>query len=437
MLTIKKKVMTPKKVAPKTIIQVLLLICGTISLTFFNSCQKQANTEGILFTSSDAKEWYYASFKKSPEYLSYDSKLNGKKLPDWAKGVYKKVGDIEIIEFPLKQEKTTVRIPEADRLSDIEKKQISAASLFRIAFIKNKKNNLVVRELNYLPEIQYLRNKNYDISQNSFANFDKNFSGRLIIKDWSGKEISRNIIKDGKVSMKSHLIKQGSNKNKIVNSAKSSSNSEIICDQYIITEYEQFCSANSLYGDEMNVINCTDWAPTGVQYMEEGECYESNPCTNMSQEECLCQLYSICPNDGNNNNEEEENCDNKLDELVNSAVVSDETVSITTISSTPTTRTKKYEWIILKSIGWHIFSWEKGVHVKVNNPNPNLQWKWQSLEHLSIGVVGMVVGGAVEPTVNTAIPTIGLYNSGMDINFSVKYSIVCPRVSCKLHLSLS
>lgn len=114
-----------------------------------------------------------------------------------------------------------------------------------------------------------------------------------------------------------------------------------------------------------------------------------------------------------------------LDELSNGSSVSSETQSITTIESTVDTRTKKYEWVILRNIGWHLFSWEKGIHEKTSNINPSLQWKWQSLNHQNISMVGVVVGGSIDYSLISAIPTLGEYNAIMDLDFKVKYSVVC------------
>jgi hypothetical protein len=116
---------------------------------------------------------------------------------------------------------------------------------------------------------------------------------------------------------------------------------------------------------------------------------------------------------------------NALDELTSGASVSSETQSITTIESTANTRTKKYEWVILRSIGWRLFSWEKGIHEKTNNTNPSLQWKWQSLDHQNISRVGVVIGGNIDYSLISAIPTLGQYNAIMDLDFKVKYSVVC------------
>jgi hypothetical protein len=113
-----------------------------------------------------------------------------------------------------------------------------------------------------------------------------------------------------------------------------------------------------------------------------------------------------------------------LNDLSN-ATTCDDLLSVSTISQTSITRTKKYEWCILRSIGWYLFSFEKGVHIKIRNTNPNLQWVWQSLEHLGIGRVGVVIGGSAEYSLISATPTLGLYYAIMSLDFKVNYSVFC------------
>jgi hypothetical protein len=116
----------------------------------------------------------------------------------------------------------------------------------------------------------------------------------------------------------------------------------------------------------------------------------------------------------------------RLQELSN-ATVSDEIESIETVQSGTTTRTKKYKWIILKNITglWRLYSIEKGTHKKVINSDPNKQWEWQSLENQGIGMSGFNVGGSVEYSLISAIPTLGRYYAIMDLDFKVKSSVVC------------
>ncbi|MBA3674704.1 MAG: hypothetical protein H0W75_07065, partial [Chitinophagaceae bacterium] len=144
-----------------------------IFIITFNSCKKVALDEVFTpefdktFNTAAAKEWYYGTFKKSAEWASYYSiksgttanngaiastekaaKPNELKLPDWKHGVYRKVGNMEVMEFPLHKAHRSISIPNKS-LTEGEKKKIAAASLTRIVFIK-RGENIYVREIDYI-----------------------------------------------------------------------------------------------------------------------------------------------------------------------------------------------------------------------------------------------------------------------------------------------
>ncbi len=61
----------------------------------------------------------------------------------------------------------------------------------------------------------------------------------------------------------------------------------------------------------------------------------------------------------------------------------------------------------------------------LKNTNPNLMWKWKSLTNNGLSLVGIVIGGNVDYSVSSAIPTLGEYNAIMDLTLKVKYSVAC------------
>lgn len=108
------------------------------------------------------KHWYYRTFENTSEWKS--SWSEGKKYPSWKKGTYRKVGNLEIMEFPLLSEKTKRLIPTSNSLSSVEIKKVFSFSITRILFIRNAKNEILVRIVDYIPNLEYLKEKNYDIS---------------------------------------------------------------------------------------------------------------------------------------------------------------------------------------------------------------------------------------------------------------------------------
>ena len=116
--------MTPPETKRCTeMIRVVLSSAIVICSMMFFSCQKekhQKQPENSLAPA--AKEWYYSSFKKSAEWKQ--SPLHGKKLPDWGRSSYKKIGNMEIVEFPLVSALKTVLIPSWENLAFADKKRI-------------------------------------------------------------------------------------------------------------------------------------------------------------------------------------------------------------------------------------------------------------------------------------------------------------------------
>lgn len=122
---------------------------------------------------------------------------------------------------------------------------------------------------------------------------------------------------------------------------------------------------------------------------------------------------------------EEDPChstEDKLKEIMNSSWSTSEFVSSTLVSQSNTTRTKNYKWTIFSGPGYRLCSSETGVHRKVANSNPALQWEWVSLTHNSIYREGVVAGGDISYSTIYSQPTVGIYTALMDLNYNVKFS---------------
>lgn len=390
-----------------------------IFITIIIACKKSFNTDtDNTFNADAAKEWYYGTFKKSAEFLTSSEK--GKKLPDWKKSAYRKIGNIEIIEFPLMKQHTKLTISKKG-LSIVDLQRVANASLARIAFIKKPNGEIVIREIDYVPELQYLKTNSYDISNMNLGDINQKFCGNISIKNWNGKLINKLQLFDGK------------NAHKPTSSQQSSApvgglpQPEIGLLEYLPNcEYERFCEVEHIGDSWIYTGYCTDWQPTGNCTPDDN----NNDCDLTSNVSCECQLYGL----GYDNNppqspNPEEDCSIKgpqaLNDLINSSTTSDESISITLENESSDIRTQKYNWRILKNVGWYIYSFEVGEHETTGNTEPTLKWKWKSFQHKAIKMVGTVVGGTVEYAEISAVPTVGIYNAGMDVDFSVKYSVAC------------
>jgi hypothetical protein len=387
------------------------------------ACQKTADTSLTInnqsaFNAAYVKEWYYGTFKKSAEWASSNTK--GKKLPDWNHPTYGKIGNFEAIEYPLVKEISAFPIAGGATTSPDNMRKIANASQSKIVFIKTNNNKVQVREIDYIPDWEYLQKKGFDISDVSMVKDKNDFNGRISVKKWDGSTMPCMQLSGGKITRKGNIkSKTATTINNQSKEVVSGSSSEI-CNTIQTCTWSQTCYY-AISGDYIGTIGCSEWEFAGDCTTEEF-CYIEDAGGDP------CALYGLnC--DGSGGGDEDEDCSvtvqANLEALANSATISNQTLEISTLVETPETRTKKYNWVILKGIGWYLFSFEKGVHVKTDNPNPYLRWVWQSLEHKQLSKVGIVIGGDLEYNLIDATPTIGLYNAIMDIDFGVKYSVVC------------
>jgi len=176
-----------------------LMILAAVIIVACQKADRHSEALSNVFGVSAAKEWYYGTFKKSSEWLQYDSEALGVKLPDWKRGKYQKVGEMEIVEFPLIRVKGEFFIRASVNLSPEQNKRIAEGSLAGIAFIKNRDNRISVREFDYIPDWDYLSSSGFDISGNTVSTLEERFSGRLVVKKWDGSEVHRNLITNGLV----------------------------------------------------------------------------------------------------------------------------------------------------------------------------------------------------------------------------------------------
>jgi hypothetical protein len=236
-------------------------------------CQKALTNEDLItgaanssngFNATFAKEWYYGTFAKSAEFASNNQKENGKKFPDWKNGIYHKSGNLEIIEFPLFKEKAKILIPNAI-LADNEAKKVANASLRRIVFIKNTKNEIVVREIYYVPDWRYLQKEQFDISKVAFGKHGDNFTGTMIIKKWNEDILNMRILENGKIT---HKV----NHNKDATIA--ATRTECVTVRYCMVL--QDCNVNG----EGVYYNC------GEPYFDLTDCYEEQVCNEIDDDPC-------------------------------------------------------------------------------------------------------------------------------------------------------
>lgn len=250
------------------------------------SCQKEVSTskESSVFNAAAAKEWYYAEFKKSAEWQG--SALKGKKLPEWKSGYIGKIGNSQAVEFPLVTKTKSFPInpvSENRNLSQADIMRINNASISRIVFAKSSTGKIEVREVDYIPDWNYLVKYGFDISKISLLGPNFDFSGRVLIKKWDGSIVSSLIYKDGKI------IKTGKRVNGIQPIVESQT-----CTFMYLCIWQQDCVL-TIYGDGMIANECGPWYNTGECWFEEVCNGEIDPCE---------EFNLVCNPGGNNENPE-------------------------------------------------------------------------------------------------------------------------------------
>lgn len=139
--------------------------------------------------------------------------------------------------------------------------------------------------------MDYLRTKNFDISDISYKSIDKQFDGIISIKKWNGEDVNKFRLKDGLIKYKiKKSLGQPSNNQRI---------SEEVCVTVITTEQEMWCQGH-YQGDVLIIDECGEWEETGnVTYEDfclwledEGDSNCEDP--SMTLQECFCDLIGGC-----------------------------------------------------------------------------------------------------------------------------------------------
>ncbi len=329
-----------------------LFFYAGIALLFLAACQKgverQAPEQAQNFTASEAKEWYYGVFKKTAEWQQSPQK--GKKLPDWTSARYKKMGNQEMLEFDLKASTNSYRLFSTG-LSFADKIKIANASISRILFIKNSSGKIQVREIQFIPDLDYARKHAFDISANEIGKIQVDFSGLVVSKKWGGTELARNKLKDGKIIM---------SMTKTLNHSPSLTESCPIGSTEV-TEYARDCESH-LYGDGLFTYECGEWYPTGNVFCIGNEELGGEPnCTeNPNSPECACALTGGCeePGGGDEPNEFDEEAEAQLIAQIFSAENSNQSENISFTS--PVEQSIPFEWVIVKNSSnlWQVKSYD-------------------------------------------------------------------------------
>ncbi len=279
------------------------VILSVLALLILYACKRSIVDvqENNVFNATLAKEWYYGVFKKTDEYKN--SKVKNNQLPDWKNGLYYKNGDLEIVEFPLYKNEKKVLIEKKGKLSTAEIGRLVAATSNKIAFIKDKLGNIMVREIDYIPDWDYLKQNGYDISDYYYSKPNTSFTGKMYAKHWGGKIISYHKIINGSSSLRKPENKVSPFGNQVATQSED-------CPNIIVQTWKITC-VFELHGDVwVNSGECDE-----PELVDEQE-YPDPNCGNGGDPE-ECEMYGTCPpNNGSGGTEPPTDCSNSQAEAM-------------------------------------------------------------------------------------------------------------------------
>ncbi len=251
----------------RTIIKSVTIFASLVFLATIG-CKKDINNNITVnntettFNVGDAKTWFSNTFATTSLYKS--GELADKKIVDWSKPVFYQNGPEEAIEFPLLKSKSAFPIPN-NNLSEQQKQKIANASLSKVQFVRSKDGNITIKEINFIPDWDYLTDQKFDISKATLNSKKNDFTGKIIVKDWEENNMIIKMYENGKsikiVTLGKKQVQP--NSNNLEGECEGSYPPECSCQRWC--QYVQHCE---IYGDGMEI--CGNW--------EENYCWDEVHC---------------------------------------------------------------------------------------------------------------------------------------------------------------
>lgn len=289
-----------------------------VLILLIQACRKYDSSKSgtIQFKMEDAKEWYYGEFKKSSSFKQIDRSsvfapdqlsVEVKKYPYWDKSIEYSIGGLQVVEMPVVRSFTQIPLAGSSNLTENEQKQIAESSIEKVVFLKTKQGNPVVRLLIFMPDIEYLRIKNFDISHNTMANPDSDFSGYIIVKEWDESIISFRRFKKGKyiknVKIERMTVQEFAHSKVVQNNSAKTLSSD--CGWQYTPIYLNWLTEFSLQGDDPNATAYGSGSVYRGEVAEYIDCGESNSnpydgCMSIigMSEVCACEVFGYACDGG-------------------------------------------------------------------------------------------------------------------------------------------
>jgi hypothetical protein len=298
---------------------VITIVCLVMTAVLVPACKKNSffsqEAKRLQPAVADAKEWYYGTFIKTADFKKLDttsafvsfSKRSVKKYPVWKNSKSYKRGIYSFVEAPY-MANIKVYVPFNGTMAKSESEHISIAkaSVSRIVFITT--NGLTnVRILTWVPTLEFARKKGFDLSDISFENYKKDFSGYMILRSWDERILSVNKIGNGKLIKKDiKLVKWFDNRSMQTLNSSAACEYEIPLLEQECTLWESDYAFEALDPDERR---CFEWRTTvfgSIQMIgdcpPEGNNDEDNndiindpyfDCVQNSSDNCTCLYFGL------------------------------------------------------------------------------------------------------------------------------------------------
>lgn len=300
-------------------IKFLSALAAAVLLTvlIIQACRKTDNQTTTLtekkFGISEAKEWWYGSFRKSVEYSKIDrtsplappAGSSAKKYPGWKRAISYSIGRLQIVELPLVYETNSILLPGMQNLQNTaEGARIAKSAIHKLMLIKKADGTVAVRTVTIVPSPEYAKQMNYDMGHISPRKLPVDFSGYQMIGGWDESE--KNIlrisvgkpVKKLKIVTAETLAKQKASGNTLARE---------VCEDVWVANMVFVCAIAPSGDDLADEERCRDngyWMEDGGQYElqchdEPGDPFSDCVTYGGSSEECTCQVYGLgCEGDG-------------------------------------------------------------------------------------------------------------------------------------------
>lgn len=139
---------------------------------------------------------------------------------------------------------------------------------------------MFVREVNYVPDWQYLQKQQFDISKTFYGKGADDFTGTMIVKDWNENLLTMYVLSNGKITRNISTKRTGSNnQNQLTTSTGDCT-------------WMEYC----MWYEDCVVVGDMWTNDCGMPYEDPTDCFMQQNCSGDGGDPCI--IYGICTGSG-------------------------------------------------------------------------------------------------------------------------------------------